>query len=405
MRGNEKRTKTLSIIIGLLCLFILYRLGADALASIFQRSEDPSRAAISAKVAPGNQAGYFSLARIEHYGANPDSARAIGLYRKALALNPFNSRLWYELALAYEASGDRKGALHSIKNAYLLNPMQAENIWDTGVFYMNAAGLDSAAYYFRKYMQLGLPVERSFDALHSMQIPVEYITEKFLSGNRKVVSEYAGYLARRKKADEGVRFWQAAQKDLIGEKEKLRLCNMFLDHGKYEEAWSVWGHMEREPSILSDGGFERDSKGACFDWIIKKSEGVQVSRDSGSKTEGSVSLKVAFPDKNVKIYAVQHVLLRPGAEYVLSADLKTEGITSTNGVYMEVSGLRCASFRRSSGVYTGTNAWTRIELPFHMPSECRAARISFRRELSSKFNNRIGGAAWLDNVELGEATE
>jgi len=403
MQGNEKRT--VSLIIGLLGVFIIYRLGADALGDIFQKSEDPSWAAMSAKVAPGSQAGCSSQARIEHYGANPDIGRAIGLYRKALELNPFNSRLWYHMALAYEASGDRGLALHSIKNSYLLNPMQAENNRDTGIFYMNTAGLDAASYYFGRYLELALPEVKDFDAFHSMRIPVEHITEKFLSGNRKATSGYAEYLAGRKMADEGVRFWHAAQKDLIGEKEKLRLCNMFLNHGKYEEAWSVWGHIEPAPSILSDGGFERETKGACFGWMIKKSEGVRVSRDSGQKTEGNMSLKMAFPGRNVKAYVLQHVLLRPGAEYVLGADLKTEGITSANGVYMEVSGRHCAGFRRSSDVYTGTNDWTRIEVPFHMPAECRAALVSFRRELSSKFNNSIEGAAWVDNVELREGTE
>jgi tetratricopeptide (TPR) repeat protein len=386
---RNRNRRLLRLFLGLVSVFVLYRLWADALADI------------APGLAPGNLLLLYKTAKEKHHGANQDLREAIFLYKKSLGLNPFNYRVWHDLALAYKEKGDAVRAASAMQRAYHLNSMNAENVWDTAVFYLNATGdAGLAAPYLRKYLELNPPFpQRAFDALQAMDVPPGYIAEKILSGDAKIISQYAEYLRYREKVDDAIQLWRNLPKGMIDEKESLGLCNLFIRYKKNDEASALWAEIEPRRSLIVNGGFERASKEACFDWIIRKGEGIEVSRDEDA-SNGRASLKASFKGKNLDFAVYQQVLLTPGVEYVLKADLKTENITSDRGIYIEIAGWNCSPLREASPMLTGTNPWMEVELVFRMPRDCPVASISLKRDISSGFNNRIEGTAWLDNVRL-----
>jgi len=402
--GHDQRLFIAPII--LFSLFILYRFWADAFADFGLKSAAPSKISFALNAAPGNAALYYRLGRIEHYDrANPDLNKAIGFYRESLGLNPFNPEEYYHLALAMDAAGDREGAVQAIKNAYMLNPMDAGHIWNIAVFHLIAGDMDRAAPYFKKYLELDPPTRsRAFDLFLLMKIPAEYAASKLLGPNERLHSKYLDYLIEHRRAEEALALWAGTDLSAKSEGTILGLCDLLIERRKYDDALSVSETMENDHSggLLSNPGFEKISKRACFDWLIEEVKGVSVLRDASVSTEGAHSLLISFEGENAGVRVRQIAILKPGAEYVFKADIRTDGITTTDGLYALVWGHDCEELRQSSDVFTGTNPWTHVEIRFRMPVKCRAAEVEFRRDVSSKFNNRIEGRAWLDRVSLME---
>jgi hypothetical protein len=49
---------------------------------------------------------------------------------------------------------------------------------------------------------------------------------------------------------------------------------------------------------------------------------------------------------------------------------------------------------------TGTNDWTPVKLDFTVPQPVRTLQVSVIRQKSWKFDSKISGRAWIDDVSV-----
>jgi hypothetical protein len=139
---------------------------------------------------------------------------------------------------------------------------------------------------------------------------------------------------------------------------------------------------------------------------MKAVSGAEVLVDDRVSHEGRSSLRITFDgSKNVYFHhAYQFVRWKPNTEYVLSAYLKTESVTTKSGVKLEVLGLNPA-FRHTSESLRGDNGWTLVSVRFLTPSGSLGGIVRIRRERTEKFDRFISGTAWIDGVQLRETTQ
>jgi hypothetical protein len=71
--------------------------------------------------------------------------------------------------------------------------------------------------------------------------------------------------------------------------------------------------------------------------------------------------------------------------------MKTESITTNEGVFVEVDG-------QASEKQLGTNYWKQFTIPFTASRDLVTVRL--RRTPSLKFDNLLQGKVWLDGFEL-----
>jgi hypothetical protein len=50
--------------------------------------------------------------------------------------------------------------------------------------------------------------------------------------------------------------------------------------------------------------------------------------------------------------------------------------------------------------FIGTNPWSEVSHEIVVPPETRLLRIEVIRQLSMKFDNKVSGTAWIDDVKL-----
>ncbi|MGZ6203062.1 MAG: carbohydrate binding domain-containing protein, partial [Thermodesulfobacteriota bacterium] len=157
-------------------------------------------------------------------------------------------------------------------------------------------------------------------------------------------------------------------------------------------------------NLITNGGFEKEKiLGGGFDWKIEKVPGAEITFDSSTSFEGKNSLKIVFNGKeNVDFaHVYQFVPLRPDTEYILTANMKSKGVTTRSGLKIEIVGIGAALYKASEPL-TGDNDWKEMVVPFRTPPQSQGGMVRIRREKTDKFDRFISGTVWLDHVRLEE---
>jgi hypothetical protein len=139
-----------------------------------------------------------------------------------------------------------------------------------------------------------------------------------------------------------------------------------------------------------------------FDWRTDPAEGFSAERDSAVAATGRYSLRLSFAGtRNLQFQHVsQRICLRPGV-WRFEARLKTEGITSDEGIgFRIVDPESAARLDVRTERLTGTHDWTAIAVVFTVRPDARLVEVQVVRNPSLKFDNKLGGVAWIDDVLL-----
>jgi len=157
---------------------------------------------------------------------------------------------------------------------------------------------------------------------------------------------------------------------------------------------------------VTNGRFDSPLTGTAFDWRLTGTQGMEARREPGGASGEATGhvMRFHFPGTTNLRYEHfwQYVPLLPGTSSELRFNWKAQRLTADQGVYMEVRGLGCDGLTVRSPVITGSRDWSEERLVFDVPDECLMAKIALRRDQSLRFEGKIAGDVWLDDVELVE---
>lgn len=183
-----------------------------------------------------------------------------------------------------------------------------------------------------------------------------------------------------------------------------------FESGKYEEASTAWGLFlgnqrgdYRKSNWLFNGDFESEPSGIPFDWQIGSVAG-QADADIDSKVAytGSHSLRIHFAGTENANYAeTMQKTSVPAGTYRFTGFIRTEGITTDKGIAFHIFDPQgSARLNIQSTQFVGTNGWTKVEQIFVVPAATHLVEIQVVREPTLKFDNKIRGTAWIDDLSL-----
>ncbi len=157
-----------------------------------------------------------------------------------------------------------------------------------------------------------------------------------------------------------------------------------------------------QPNCIFNGGFETGPAQAGLDWRISPVEGVTVERQAGMSHTGAHCLRIAFDGRSNVAYhhVAQRVPVNPGT-YRFRAFVRTDQLTTDQGIGFRIldaeSSQRLDLFTRQ---LTGTSDWTELQAVFSVRPPARFLEIEVARRASLKFDGKIRGVVWIDDVEL-----
>jgi len=355
----------------------------------------------------------YILGKFYHYSSEfPDLNKATRHYRNSLQLSPLQAGCWLDLSKAYLTAGLTRDADAALNKAIKLNPKNPAIMWETGVFCLMKSNVDMAVKAFKKFILLEPEGQEDvYDMLWKLQLEPHDILTNLIPDSYPYYRGYLLYLISTERITESKELWNRIE--LLPKEDELylRYTDFLISEHLYEDAERVWKvftdrkfikRKESQPSLLWNSSFDLDMQNSGFDWRVGKADGVKIFLERDVFISGSRSLGVTFdgtqnPDITV---ASQFVRVIPGAKYLLRGYIKSNSLTTTNGLFLSVAGYDCRGLYKKSDAVTGTNLWKELSIEFETPPACSIVSINIKRERSYKLDNKISGIAWVDEISL-----
>jgi hypothetical protein len=376
------------------------------------------RMELAVHLEPGNPAYWYRLGHYEQYNLEGrDSALAQQSFRKAIALNPFDTNAWLDLATDYELEGRNAEAREAYLKAAKTYPASADVSWRYGNFLLRQGDQPEA------YAQLRRAIEAdpqrsgvAFSRAYRANPDIDELLEQVFPPKQSVYVNVIWEALSTKQLAVAKTVWAQLIKlhPHLEMRDVNRLVSELLQAGEFTEARNVWDQgmstMNLPPllqplgSVVWDPSFESGVNGNNFGWDFQPMvQGVSLSLDKEQKFSGNQSLRLSFDGKhNPNLEAACTLaLVQPDTTYRFSGWIKTKEITTEYGVEFR---LRAIEPDKTPVVNTreihGTNPWTMVEETWIAGPNVHRVQICVSREPSDNPNVRISGTAWVDDVNL-----
>jgi hypothetical protein len=421
-KGRAGRTQTspglfvASGVIALYCLLVWFT--ARPFAGWYAFGRPGEKGLVEAvRYDAGNPVYSYLLGR--YYELNtkdPAPERAIFYYRRALTMSPLQPGAWGGLSRSLLHAGKTSDAEYALERAVLLNPTDPNLMWEASTFWLMNGEVGKAVTALRKFILIDPEGQRpAYDLCWKLRLGNPYILRYLVPRQYSYERGYLEYLIATKRPSEAEEVWDIIDKNSVDRGIFISYINSLIAAGRYDRAEKDWGEIALKVVGLKNNGplpliwnpgFDWEMLDGGFDWTVSEAGGVDVFIDDSVHMTGGRSLGVTFsgednPDATI---ARQVVRVVPGAKYTLRAYIKTQSLTTTNGIFLEVTGHLCKDLHQRSGTVTGTNFWQEVAVDFDVPQDCPAAVVKIRRERTNKFDNKIAGTAWIDGLSLKERT-
>ncbi len=373
------------------------------LAAWITRSEsgDPAIYEQALRYDPDNADYHFSLAQIHHLSVPfRDVESAHEHYAAAAQLNRKRSGHWLWLSKLLEQQGEAASSRDAMAQALATDPNNAATHWAAANLYVRLGDLPAAdaelartadldAGYFGQVLDLAWRLYEDPVAIMAVHVPetrMAHLTALRYFVNRE--SEAGAALA-----------WERLRAFETESRERLAYVDYLIRLGRPHEAYGVFAAAAEQSGSVFNGGFEHDPINGGFDWRYSTGGPAAVLRDTTLAAEGLASLRLEFNgEENPDFSGLWHwLVVDAGQRYEMTFSMRTEGLSTDEGVYVEVDGQR-------SEALVGTTYWKEFSIPFIASSDL--VRVRVRRNPTQKFDNRFSGRVWLDDFQLnpGPAT-
>ncbi len=345
-----------------------------------------------------------------------DSPQAVEAYQRAASLNPLDPNTWKELASVHVERGEMQRAEEDLRAELAAVPHSPEASWRFANFLLVSGRSAEAFPYLRTAANepsLRAPV---FDLAWKLEENRAVILRELVPATAEVRADYLRFLLQRRRLAEAYPVWEelapadAERKVRLGNAyvEALAVAGMGAEAARvWEEILSLTGQTSVKPSgeLLTNGDFEFDIPNAGLGWRFTKGSGYQVALDGFVFQNGTRSLRVSFDGTaNLNFDGVwQAVPVEPNRSYRFQVHLRTDSITTDNGLFFTLASLGAPgeeAFTHSTANRVETSGWVREQLDFETGPRTSVVVIQLRRSPSQKLNNLIAGKVWIDRVSL-----
>jgi tetratricopeptide repeat protein len=367
---------------------------------------------------PHNPRNWYLLGRSYLYELEqPDPVKAVTALRKSVELDPYSAEAMLDLAIAYDGEGDTAQARAALISAQRVYPLSADVAWSYGNFLLRQGEQEAA--FTQLHRALELDPKRAAEAFSralQLQPDSNVVLDKVVPATPAAYLPILHVLSDAGDMETAQQVWLR----LVGLQQKVPLREVVpffdgLTHARRpDQGAQLWPQavaiMENPPpadpagSMLWDGGFESGFRGGGFSWhFTPVSRDVQISFDRAEKHSGEQSLRILFNGReNLNFEDACHSIVpQPGMSYLVSGWVKTQSLTSSEGVRLQVGAFTKAGVVsvQSSEIH-GTQPWTQLQLAWTAPQDAGLGDVCVRRKMSDMPGSDIQGAAWIDDVVM-----
>lgn len=346
-----------------------------------------------------------------------DVNEAVRLGEEATHLAPLDARCWASLGVAYEVGGRTRDAGRAYEKAVLLFPRSPEMNWRLGNFLLRQDDTSRALVAFRKVV-IGAPAMRraAYQTAWGATDNSREILDGMIPAQSEILLDYLRYLLETHRLDAARETWWRLLDGgfPVSQGEAFRYLDALFAAQRSEDAIAAWEALAvRAPNLyathhhtgnrVTNGGFEFEVLGGGLDWRIVPVEGAAARVIAGGASEGARCMEVAFAGTHNLEYShlFEPVPVEPATRYLFTARVRARGITSDSGPRFLLRDSRDdRRLRAETSEVLGSREWSELRLEFRTSPETRLIDLRLVRPRSRKFDGRIGGTLWVDDVRV-----
>jgi hypothetical protein len=420
MRIDLNSTPLRICFLGVILLFsgtLTFFSGKALLAAHWNAASNSELWPRSVRLEPGNANYWSHLGLSRQWELSPGGIReAIRELELATQVNPRSADLWMELADAFQASGDPIHAQEAYERAQRSYPISSEIAWRYGSFLLYEGKLPDGYAQIRRALLVDPSLtSNAISECWQSDPNVPAILNKALPAKPEYYQGAMDFFLSRNLLDPALAVWDRERAlDLpITMSAAIPLIDALIDQDRVAEARQTWqqaleaAHWPqgagKDGSLIFNGGFEHDFANGGYDWREVATNGVRFDFDGLTAHSGSRSLRIQFEGtSNLDFHNLfQYVPVDPGTRYHFSAYLRTEGVSTDRGVGFEIFDPRHPSqVQQATSEVLGTNPWTLVQADVVTGPETHFLKIAVKRLPSWKFDNKLSGTVWIDDVAL-----
>lgn len=385
---------------------------ADNLAS----STDPADWLRAAKAEPSNANYWFKIGFNRQWDINnSDVTEAISYFRRAVEIDPRSATFWTELAGAYETAGRLPEARQAYQTALACYPTSPDTHWRYGNFLLRQGESTQAYAEIHEALEIDpslipLAISRIWRATQDLNALLKDVLPDSEEAQEQALEVFCG----DNDLDQAIAVWKhlSAAGRAIPINAAFPLEDLLVKAGRADDARAVWrqaliasgnsAEAQANGELVFNGGFEFDSANGGLDWRQDAIVGAIYDYDTTSPHSGKRALRVRFDGtQNIGFFGVWQIIpASPGAHYHFQGYLRTTGITTQSGMRFLILFDGSGQPPLMLGNLTGDNPWQAQESDFVVPAGTYALRVGLYRELSQRFNNKLAGTVWVDDVSI-----
>jgi Flp pilus assembly protein TadD len=348
----------------------------------------------------------------EKFG-DEEAKKAVAMFEETVRLSSNDFRLWIELGRAYEQAEEFDRAEAALRKAVDLAPQYTFPRWQLGNFYLRQNRAEEAFAELRRTTEKSVAYrEQVFSLAWDYFDKDTGRVEALAADTPDVRATLASFYSARGKADDAVRVWNTLSDDDKQRHDAIaRSMAQNLHDRKFYRAAVVFAKQtgidpEAAAGSITNGSFEKfigPPEDTLFGWRLLRNDGrVDLTLDSGVKTEGQRSLRITFKaySKPELYNVVQHLALDPGRRYRLTFSVRTENLKTAGPPQLRVvAGTDNVPVAVSPGFPTGTNDWQRMTVDFAVPQSADGVML-FTARVDCGEGCPITGTIWYDDFQL-----
>jgi hypothetical protein len=365
---------------------------------------------------PDNPEHWYQLGRYYQIDfEHADIRQAIANYERATTLAPGSAEYWLDLAETQETARQMTDAEKSFRRAQQAYPLSADVSWRFGNFLLRHNRQAEAYQEIRQALSVqpaltALAISRCWQSSQD----IEKILKLALPAEPAAYWGAIDFLVDAREPDAAMVVWKRlmAGRPVFLLQRSFHLQDMLIDTGHPEDARTVWKQSlaaaavpkdsHETGSLVWNGGFERALLNGGLGWRFRNVPGAALSFDPREVHSQERSLRVVFDGTaNVDFQQPwQYLVLQPNTRYRLSAYFRTEALTTSSGIRLELEETHFGNAVEATANLSGTQPWAPSEIVFTTGAETKLVRLVLRRRPSPKLDNKISGTIWMDDVSV-----
>jgi tetratricopeptide (TPR) repeat protein len=407
--SNRRRLQFAAVAGFLACVYLLLT-GAEFAASVFASRAELSSLQRAVRLSPGNADYNHRLGRfLALVAGEPQSA--IDSLRAAVEFNPHNAHYWFDLAAAYQVTGDIAGQRGALDRALKAEPTAPDVAWEAANFFLIDGDIDRALREFHVVIANdNVLVEPALRESWRARPDTDAMLRDVVPARADSLISFLNFLMSKQETEGAIKTWDrlAQLHEKFDNRQLYEFVRYLIDAHRPDAAMIAWeqtadilglsAYLPTDDNLVVNGDFSLDILNGGFDWTYAHRPGVRPLLDSSNFLEGQRSLSLTFEGPGINDAGIQQLIpVHSATTYEFSAHYKSADFEGAGGPQIVLRDYYTRAPLYASDPLNDADFWREVHSKVTIPDITTLLLLSIERFPAGA---AIRGMLWLDDFEL-----